>query len=154
MLCDKREISVTYKSFISHNPQQEYSYILKDIWMMQNIVKKIKFQLMQDDFYPPEMRPHIVEGFPATYVESCLLIELLDIFSKYIEDNKSNLMDGKKDMTHILQTNITIEDGTAMVNTDVKELRELLKTQVKEYKEYGIKYFTLKEDKNETNSKY
>ena len=145
MLCGEREIH--NKITISSNPEYEYNFILKDIWMMQNIIRKEQSKMMQEDIFPETLKSSFYEIPPASYTECQLYIELLDIFSKYIEDNKIPLTNDKDRMTKILQTTIKIKDNMISIDTSCKELKELLDYKIKEYKRYHITYLDSLVDK-------
>jgi len=146
---DKREVLNN-----TNDPANDWHYLHSQICSTKRICQGQKFDYMREDFLPKSLHPVKLESFAGSYTKYCLFEELLEIYRKYVKENKIDIGSSNERMNKLLQTVIIIEDyDKVRILTKDIILRSLLKEKVKEYVKFGLSY-TEEERKYEKGSRY
>jgi len=136
----KESIKSRTTDLVSNDPERDIINLLNRLSGMKNIVERDKLKMMREWVLPESLKPVQLEPFPGTFVECCLYSDVLKIFYGYVKENKLNIGSSRTIMNKMMQTVIVIKDGLFILLTDDIYLRDLIKSKVKNYKKYGIKY--------------
>jgi len=128
------------KSKSSTDIQRNWGCLFNQVCSMKRIVQTEKDHYMQNDFLPESLKPFKLEPFPGTFTECCLFLELLDEYRKYLVENKIDIGSARLRMEMLIQTVIVIKENVAIVLTEDKNLKKILKNKISEYEKFGIVY--------------
>lgn len=126
---------------ISSADSNDLNHLKEHLDGMKEIFKSEKYQMMNEWKTPESLKPARTEAFYGTYTQYCLMVDLLDIYKKYLIENRIDIGSKSCLIGKMLRTVIIIEDNNlARVLTEDINLEHLLKEKIVEYKKYGFKF--------------